>query len=109
MAVVIPGRYIEYLTFPCVILHEYSHKVFCDQAGIPVYEVCYFRFGDPPGYVIHGPVRTFRQLFLITVAPFLVNTVVSFLTFCIKELLFYFIVKINTPLEVISGVDLFCM
>lgn len=77
----IPGEVISVLTFPGVILHEYAHKKFCELLGVQVYEVCYFRFGNPAGYVKHEPVRGYTQAFLIDIAPFLLNTIVAFVIF----------------------------
>lgn len=78
---IIPGFIISLLTFPGVILHEWSHKFFCDRAGIPVYEVKYFRFGNPAGYVKHGQITRYRDAFLVTIAPFLVNSLFAMIMF----------------------------
>lgn len=79
----IPGEIISLITFPGVILHELSHKVFCDKLKVKVYEVCYFRFKNPVGYVKHGPVKSYTQAFLIDVSPFIINTLVAFSIFLI--------------------------
>jgi len=70
----IPGFLIAILTFPGVIVHEAAHRLFCDLAGVPVYNVCYFRVGNPSGYVVHGPTKSLRASFLITIGPLIVNT-----------------------------------
>jgi hypothetical protein len=70
----IPGFVIALVTFPGVIVHEAAHRFFCDLAGVPVYKVCYFRIGNPSGYVIHGLTKSLRANFLITVGPLIVNT-----------------------------------
>jgi hypothetical protein len=70
----IPGFVIAILTFPGVIVHEAAHRFFCDLAHVPVYDVCYFRIGNPSGYVIHGPTKSLRASFLITIGPLLINT-----------------------------------
>jgi Putative zincin peptidase len=78
----IPGWLISILTFPGVIVHETAHRFFADMAGVPVYDVCYFRIGNPAGYVVHGPPVTLKNSFLISVGPLIVNTVLcSLLTF----------------------------
>jgi len=82
----IPGILITILTFPGVIIHELGHKIFCNLMGVPVLQVKYFRFGNPAGYVIHEPAKKFSQTFMITVGPFIVNTLLSFLTFVIAVL-----------------------
>lgn len=74
---IIPGQFISLITFPGVIVHELAHKIFCRIARVAVLEVCYFRFGNPAGYVIHEKPNSFRQHILISVGPFLVNTVIG--------------------------------
>ena len=79
----IPGTLISVLTFPGVIVHEGGHRLFCSLAGVRVYKTCYFRLGNPAGYVIHGPVHSYGAAFLISVAPFIVNTAIALLIFSI--------------------------
>ena len=79
----IPGKLIAILTFPGVIVHEAGHRLFCSLAGVHVYKTCYFRLGNPAGYVIHGPVHSYGAGFLICVAPFIVNTAIALLIFSI--------------------------
>lgn len=74
---VVPGALVSLLTFPGVVIHEFAHRTFCDAFDVPVQEVVYFRLGNPAGYVVHGEPRTYRQAFAISVAPFVVNTVVA--------------------------------
>ena len=81
----IPGTLIAILTFPGVIVHEAGHRLFCSLAGVRVYKTCYFRLGNPAGYVIHGPVHSYGAGFLICVAPFIVNTAVALLIFSIAS------------------------
>ena len=77
------GWPIAILTFPGIIVHELAHKFFCNRANVPVYKTCYFRLGNPAGYVIHGPVNSYVKAFLINIAPFIVNTCVAFLIFLV--------------------------
>jgi hypothetical protein len=78
----IPGFLISVLTFPGIIVHEFAHRLFADWSGVPVYQVCYFRFGSPAGYVVHAPARDLRGAFLISVGPLIVNTILcAVLTF----------------------------
>ncbi|HMA74765.1 MAG TPA: hypothetical protein VKP67_25225 [Xanthobacteraceae bacterium] len=72
---IIPGFLIAIVTFPGVIAHEVGHRFFCDLADVPVYEVCYFRIGNPSGYVIHVPATSLRASFLVTIGPLIVNSV----------------------------------
>jgi hypothetical protein len=73
----IPGQIIAALTFPGVIVHEIAHLWFCRIFGVAVLDVCYFRFGNPAGYVLHErPVRPSHQIW-IAIGPFLVNSVIG--------------------------------
>jgi hypothetical protein len=78
---------IALVTFPGIILHEWAHKFFCDRTRVPVYKTCYFRLGNPAGYVIHGPIYSYGKAFLITTAPFLVNTVIALILFFIAVII----------------------
>lgn len=72
---------LSLITFPGVVMHEASHKFFCDWAGVRVLEVCYFRFGNPSGFVVHESPRKFLQSFFISVGPLILGLIVSFLLF----------------------------
>jgi len=85
------GRLISLLTFPGVIIHEWAHKFFCNRAHVPVYKTCYFRLGSPAGYVVHGPADSYWKAFLISISPFIVNTLLAFLVY---------LVAFNIPLGV---------
>jgi hypothetical protein len=73
----IPGFLITIVTFPGVIVHEIAHQFFCRLFNLPVFEVCYFRVGNPAGYVVHEPPRNPMQQVLVGVAPFFVNSLVG--------------------------------
>ena len=73
----VPGWLIATLTFPGVIVHELAHQLFCRLFRVAVLEVCYFRFGNPSGFVVHEPPRTAGQNILIGIGPFLVNSILS--------------------------------
>jgi hypothetical protein len=81
------GWLIALITFPGIILHEWAHKFFCDRTGVPVYKTCYFRLGNPAGYVIHAPIDNYGKAFLISTAPFLVNTIIAAIFFVIAVIL----------------------
>ena len=87
------GWLIAIITFPGIILHEWAHKFFCDRTGVPVYKTCYFRLGNPAGYVIHGQVDNYGKAFLISTAPFLVNTIIAAI---------FFVIAVILPLGLIS-------
>jgi hypothetical protein len=75
----IPGFLISLVTFPGIIVHEAAHQLMCRLTGTPVLDVCYFRVGNPSGFVMHGEPASGWKHFVISVAPFLLNTIVGFL------------------------------
>jgi hypothetical protein len=74
---------ISLLTFPGIIVHELAHSTFCNITRVQVYKVCYFRLGNPSGFVIHEPASSYWKAILIDIAPFLINTLISLLLFAI--------------------------
>ncbi len=75
----VPGPVISLITFPGVIIHEIAHRFFADIAGVPVYQVCYYRIGDPAGYVVHEETHQLKQAFLIAVGPLIINSLLCML------------------------------
>jgi hypothetical protein len=73
----IPGFLISIITFPGVIIHEFAHQLFCRLCNVAVLDVCYFRFGNPAGYVVHEQPRKASQNILIGVGPFFVNSIIG--------------------------------
>jgi hypothetical protein len=73
----IPGILITIATFPGVIVHELAHQLFCRWFKIPVFEVVYFRVGNPAGYVLHETVPNKLHSILISVGPFFINTILG--------------------------------
>ena len=94
---IIPGPIISALTFPGVVVHEFAHETFCKFFKVPVYEVVYFRFGNPAGYVTHGKSDHWYQDVMIAAGPFFLNSLIG--------ALLAFPVVINSPdLETINFV-----
>ncbi|MGE5397438.1 MAG: metalloprotease family protein [Chitinophagales bacterium] len=73
----IPGFLIAILTFPGVMVHEIAHQLFCRFARVSVFEVVYFQFKNPVGYVLHEIPSQPWQHILIGIGPFIVNTVIG--------------------------------
>src|SRR5437762_10128220 len=73
----IPGQLIAILTFPGVIVHEAAHQLFCRLFRVAVLDVCYFRVGNPAGYVLHEIPAYPNQQIWIGIGPFLINTLVG--------------------------------
>lgn len=70
---IIPGFLISILTFLGVIVHEIAHQLFCRICGVAVLDVCYFKAGNPAGYVVHEIPKKPSTNILIGVGPFFVN------------------------------------
>ena len=94
---IIPGKLISVLTFPGIIIHEWSHKKFCEWTGVRVEKVVYFNFrGNPAGYVIHDEPQKYKQTFWISVGPLLINSFSAiifsiFALFCQSATILWFI------------------
>lgn len=68
---------LTYVTFPGVIAHEFAHAWACRRLGIRVHKVCYLRFGNPMGYVIHEPAEFALQHIMVALAPFFVSSILA--------------------------------
>jgi hypothetical protein len=71
---IIPGQLVSLATFPGVIVHEAAHMWFCKLKGVAVFDVSFFRFGNPAGYVIHEEIKDFNTAFMVSMGPFFVNS-----------------------------------
>ncbi|MGE5403486.1 MAG: DUF3267 domain-containing protein [Candidatus Saccharibacteria bacterium] len=74
---IIPGSIISLFTFPGVIVHEIAHQLFCRLCGLTVFEVCYFRFGTPAGYIVHEKPKTTYQSLIVGMGPMILNTLIG--------------------------------
>ncbi len=100
---IIPGFLIAAVTFPGVMVHEFAHQIFCRLFRVPVYNVVYFQFKNPCGYVAHEPTERPLASFMISVGPFLVNTILGMLiVFPAAVVLTHFSVY-NNPLMLFLG------
>jgi len=79
------GQLISILTFPGVIIHEFSHEFFCRFLGVRVKKVCYFRFGNPAGYVLHEASHYFYQAFFVAAGPFILGSLLSAASFLLSR------------------------
>jgi hypothetical protein len=73
-------RLLSCLTFPGIIIHEFAHAWACRKLGIHVERVCYLRFGNPMGYVLHGRPESVFQHILVATAPFFVSSCLALTT-----------------------------
>ncbi len=79
--IIIPGWLVSIVTFPGVIVHEAAHLLFCRLEKLAVFEVCFFRVGNPAGYVIHEASDDFKAMFMVGMGPFFLNSALCVL-FC---------------------------
>jgi hypothetical protein len=93
----IPGPIIALLTFPGVIVHEAGHLFFCKLFKLQVYDVCFFRLGNPAGYVVHEKSDNFTAMFFVSMGPFFANTLLCVL-FCSAAFLPIWELKVEDPI-----------
>ncbi len=93
----IPGWLISILTFPGVIVHEAAHQLFCRLTRLAVFDVCYFRVGNPAGYVVHEASEDFNRTFLVSMGPFFVNSFLC-VVFCSAAFLPVWELQVSDPL-----------
>ena len=74
---IIPGFLISLVTFPGIIVHELAHQLFCRWNRVAVLRTCYFRLGNPGGYVVHEIPKHAHKSLLIGLGPFFVNTIIG--------------------------------
>ncbi len=85
--IVIPGELIALLTFPGIICHELGHMIMCKATNTQIIKVCYFRVGNPAGYVTHVSPASYNATFFIGVAPFIFNTGVAIFIFALVSII----------------------
>jgi hypothetical protein len=93
----IPGFLIALVTFPGVIVHEAAHLFFCRWFKLSVYDVCFFRIGNPSGYVLHEKTDNFTAAFFVSMGPFFVNTLLC-MVFCAGAFLPVWELKVEDPM-----------
>ena len=70
----IPGQLVSLATFPGVIVHEAAHMWFCKLRNVAVFDVCFFRIGNPAGYVVHEEIKDFNTALMVSLGPLIVNS-----------------------------------
>jgi hypothetical protein len=77
MFIYIPGEVVALVTFPGVVLHEVSHRFFCDITNVDVYAISYFKpLSKKSGHVISQPTNNLFHKFLISTGPLIINSLV---------------------------------
>ncbi len=94
----IPGELISVLTFPGIIVHEFAHMLFCKLRKVAVFDACYFRVGNPAGYVVHENTTNFTTTFLVSMGPFIINTSLCLLI-CLPAYMPISFFQLNHPLS----------
>lgn len=69
--------FLSYATFPGIIAHEFAHAWACRKMGIHIERICYLRFGNPMGYVLHERPASAIQHILVATAPFFVSSILA--------------------------------
>lgn len=77
----LPGWLVSAATFPGVIIHEAAHFFFCRKYRLAVFDVCFFQFDNPAGYVLHESTNDFKATFMVSMGPFFINTALC-IVFC---------------------------
>ena len=95
--ILIPGWLISVVTFPGVIVHEAAHLLFCRLEKLAVFEVVFFQFGNPAGYVVHETTDNFKSMFLVAMGPFFLNSALCVL-FCSAAFLPVWELGVDDPL-----------
>jgi hypothetical protein len=95
--IIIPGFLISLATFPGVVVHEAAHMLFCRLFDLAIFDVCFFRLGNPAGYVVHEPTRDFKTAFFVSMGPFFLNTLLC-VVFCSAAFLPVWELEIADPL-----------
>ena len=96
--ILIPGQLVALATFPGVIIHEVAHMWFCKLRSVAVLDVCFFRFGNPAGYVAHEEIENFNTAFLVSVGPFIVNSLLC-MVICFPAFIPMYIFKVPSPIS----------
>lgn len=96
--ILIPGQLVALATFPGIIVHEVAHMWFCKLRGLAVLDVCFFRFGNPAGYVAHEETENFNTAFLVSMGPFIVNSLLC-IFICLPAFLPMRVFGVESPLS----------
>jgi hypothetical protein len=97
---IIPGIVISIATFPGVIVHELAHLLMCKWRGVAVFDVCFFQFKNPSGYVIHEEPKDFTSAFAISFGPFLINSLLC-IAICAPAIAPYSFFNVTDPLSMV--------
>jgi hypothetical protein len=94
----IPGEVVSAVTFPGVIVHEAAHMFFCKLRRVAVFDMCFYRFGNPAGYIVHEPIENFNTAFLVCMGPFFINSLLC-MAICFPAYLPMKVFHVEEPLS----------
>lgn len=69
------------LTAPGVVVHELGHLFFCLLAGVKIFKVKLFQFGETAGFVQHEEPHKFYQAIAISFGPLIINSIIALFLF----------------------------
>ena len=78
-------------------MHEAAHLLFCRWLRLAVFDVCFFRVGNPADYVIHEQGKDFKSAFWVSMGPFFVNILLC-VFFCSAAFMPVWKLKVVDPL-----------
>lgn len=109
MITIISGEWLSLITFPGVILHEVSHRFFCDIFDVPVYRIGYYLpFTSTAGYVLHAETDNAKHAFFISAGPLIINSLaciaLAFIYCCKVHLSTEFIKEKYLIIEIFQGI-----
>ncbi len=60
--------------------------LFCRLRRVAIFDVCFFQLSGTAGYVIHEKSQDFTSIFLISMGPFIVNSILC-IFFCLPTMI----------------------
>jgi hypothetical protein len=76
---ILPGIVLTGITFPGVVVHEFAHALMCRVTQTKIKKVCYFRLGNPSGYVVSEKPSNIWKSLIISFIPFIFNSASGFI------------------------------
>lgn len=75
-------KYYYLFTFIGTVVHEFAHKNIAEMRGLEIINVEYFTLeGASLGIVEHGPPKSYFDMFSISLAPLVINSLFAILSF----------------------------
>ena len=81
-----------------MIVHEAAHMFFCKLRRVAVLDMCFFRIGNPAGYIVHEEIRDFTSAFLVCVGPLFINSLLC-IVICFPAFMPLRVFQVEHPLS----------